>query len=247
VEATEVWARVTEQAMRDQQPGDEPEWPARRRAVGDLCARLTDEPGIAAMAATIAADEEKDRWHGAGFLIRQLGFEGELAQVLFWLIGVKSTRGEAGSKYFQALQAAACEHAGVATPQLGAEASTIYEEHGDLLRRWIVVQHEPTAELLTGIDEVVLHRGDIVHGEIPSSPTHLNLWPLASFATDYATAASFAKRAHRCRGGTPSVYSPIVPVERISATPVTGAANPLEHEVVLLTGNPDDLATITRM
>jgi len=245
VEGTALCGRVIEQSRPDHQPADEPEWPARRRAVRDLCSRLSNDPGIAPLAATIAADEEEDRWYGAGFLARQLGFEGELAQVVFWLIGLKSTSGEADSKYFQASQAAACHRAGIAAPQLDTPASAIWDEHGGLLTRWIAVQNELTAELLAGIEEVVLHRGDTIHGELPSSPTHPNLWPVASFATDYATAASFAERAQSCRGGTPLVYSAIVPVERILATPATGAANPLEHEVVLMTGNPDDIAMIT--
>lgn len=134
---------------------------------------------------------------------RQLGFEGELAQVVFWLIGLKSTSGEASSKYFKALQAAACDYAGVTAIRLDDLASPIYEKHSDVLRRWVAVQYELPAELLVGIDEVVLHRGDTICGERRSSPPRLKLWPLASFATDYATAASFAERARSGRGGTP--------------------------------------------
>jgi hypothetical protein len=244
MEATELCNRVTEQAQLDQRPADEPEWPARRRAVRDLCSLLSDDPGIAPLAATVA-NEEEDRWCGAGFLTDQLGFKGQLAHVVFWLIGLKSTSDEADSKYFHALQAASCDHAGVAASQLGELASAIYDEHGDLLRRWIAVQYALTAELLVGIDQVVLHRGDTIHGELRRGPTHPNLRPLPSFATHYATAASFAERAQRYRGGTALVYSAIVPVERIVATPVTGAANALEREIVLTTGNADDLATIT--
>jgi len=244
-EATELWQRVTERAQSDQHPGDEPEWPARRRAVRDLCARLDGAPGVASLAATVAADEDDDRWRGAEFLAGQLGFEGALAHVVFWLIGLKSTSGEAKSKYFRALQAAACDTAEASPPELDGAASTIYEQHGDLLASWIAAQQDLTAELLTGIDEVTLHRGDTIHGELPAGPAHPGLMPLASFAVDYSMGAEFAGRAQGCRGGTGLVYGAIVPVRRILATPVTGGANPLEHEIVLLTGNSGDLATTT--
>lgn len=154
------------------------------------------------------------------------------------------------NKYFHAVQAAACDHVGIGPQPPSDPAAGIYERHGELLRLWIAAQQELTAELLNGLEESPLHRGDTITGELPvdpAAPAFPSLMPAASFATDYAAAASFAERSVRCRGGTGVVYSSIVPVERILATPVTGAANWLEYEIVLLTGSPDDLSTTVWM
>jgi hypothetical protein len=43
----------------------------------------------------------------------------------------------------------------------------------------------------------------------------------------------------------PVIYSAVVPVTRIAATPATGAASAIENEIVVLAGEPDDLATVT--
>ena len=162
-----------------------------------------------------------------------------------WLIALKSTSGEGQSSRFNAVSAAAARLAEMPIPDLNGDAAVFYRDHGELLTRFVQAQLETTQELLAGMTEVVLHRGDAIEGDLPSSPTNPNLWPLASFATDFATADEFARRAARGKGGTPVVYSAIVPVARIAATPKTGAANAIEHEIVVLASNPDDLATVT--
>lgn len=85
----------------------------------------------------------------------------------------------------------------------------------------------------------------MVAGEPSASPGNPKLWPLASFAIDFVTARDFAERAARRKGGVPVIYSAVVPVTRIAATPATGAASAIENEIVVLAGEPDDLATVT--
>lgn len=80
---------------------------------------------------------------------------------------------------------------------------------------------------------------------MPVAPVDPSLWPLASFAVDFETAAGFAHRKASRVGGTPVVYTAIVPIGRIAATPATGFATGGETEVVVLAGCPGDRATVT--
>jgi hypothetical protein len=247
-ESTELWGRVVERGRVDQRPDDDLVDALSRRVVRDLSARLGDDPGVAPLVAMVEADAADGYWRGARFQAERLGFDDDLARLISWLIGLKSTTGEAESDRFHAVGAAAAELAGGAMPPLDDRASAFYREHGELPRRYVAAQQAMTAEVLDGIGEVVLHRGEAIQGELPTSPANPDLWPLAPFATDFSTASNFAHdKVSRKRGGTAVVYSAIVPVERIAATPATGAANALEREVVVMAGNPDDRATLTKL
>lgn len=209
-----------------------------------LASGISASPGLAAFAAEAEADDDGE-WAGGVFQAKELGREDLASQVITCLLSHKTTSGESGSPYFQALGAAAARLFGAKDPPLHDRATALLEMHGDLLASIILGQRDLTETLLDGVPSVVLHRGDAVDGLGSATTADPMLWPLASFAVDFATARSFAISKAERTGCTPLVYSAHVPAGRIAVTPASGMAAALENEVVVGAGEPGDLATVT--
>jgi hypothetical protein len=216
------------------------------RVVEDLVARLADAAAIAALVSEVESDDDDEGWYGVDIRASELGWHDDASRLVLWLVSEKTTTGEADSPYFHAMGAAAASLVGADIPPLDNRAATLYSRHGDLLSRVVVGQRALSEGLLQGITEVALHRGDATAREL-STPADPKLWPLASFAVDFETAKSFAGRKAQRVGGTPVVYSAIVPAARIIATPATGFAVGGEREVVVDAANPSDRATVTAL
>jgi hypothetical protein len=242
--AQQLWDRVVTVAGVGAENDDEFRQALLLRVVPELARRLAGSPGIDALAAEVDADDDDDCWYGAGVRARQFG--GTMAtRLVVWLVATKTTSGEADSPYFHAMGAAAASLVGGTMPPLGARADALYAEHGQVLARFVDAQRDLTRAFLAGLRDVPLHRGDVLPGPLPDGPINPSLWPLASFAVDFDTAASFAVRKAGRLGGIPVVYSANISVERIAATPETGCATGAEREVVVLVGDAEDRATVT--
>ena len=241
----ELWAPVLAHAGMGPEDDDAFREALLWRVVPELARRLTDAPGIATLVAEVDADEDDDYWCGAVSTAAQLGWQDDTSRLVVWMLTQKTTTGEANSAFFHGMAAAAAELVGARIPVLGTRAAALHAAHGDLLVRFVEAQRDLTAALLNGLTEVPLHRGDALPDIVPGAPVDPSLWPLASFAVDFETAASFAHRKVSRVGGTPVVYTGIVPIGRIVATPATGFAAGGEREVVVLAGCPGDRATVT--
>jgi len=217
------------------------------RTVRELGSRLVDQEGWSALVNEVESDAESPSWHGASAQASAIGLRDRNSILVLALLSEKTTSDEETSPYFRAIQAASTSVTG-AKPAgaLTGRAATIHATYGAVLRLLVETQRNATTDLLTGIDALPLHRGDVLPGQVPSTPVDPMLWPLASFATEYATAAEFARAKNaRAQSGTPVVYSVLVPTSRIVATPATGSAAALEYEVVVDGARSGDLATVT--
>jgi hypothetical protein len=241
----ELWERIAGQGWSDPMQREAISQALRAQAIRTLATALEGEPGAPGLVAAFEADEEDDYRYGSDKLARELGLNTSEGRAASWLTALKVTSGESETHQFCAVSLAAADlvHAEHAT----ADADTVafYEAHATLLTAFVQAQCDATQHLLSGFTEVILHRGDVIGGDLPPGPINPNLRALASFATKPGTARSFALRAMAEKTGTPVVYSVIVPVTRIAATPATGAASAVKDEIVVVAGDPGDLATVT--
>lgn len=121
-----------------------------------------------------------------------------------------------------------------------AATKDVVKEWGKGYQAFVRAQYDETQKVLKekGINELLVYRGrqsQVIDPNKKKSGVEIGvearLQPLSSFSVNYGSAVEFS-------GNKGTIYSSIIPRERIFSTPVTGFGCTTEHEVVVLGGKP---------
>jgi hypothetical protein len=245
-EDSELWDRVLAAADARGLEGDDLRAAVMRYAVTELCARIEDDIDIQALINAVLKDDDADGLYGACSQARELGLQSKAAVLVLFLIAERTTSFAGASPYGQALAEAAERVFADGTATSGEVVSKLMTEHGDAFVRFLTAERELTAELLDGLESVTLYRG--VRMTAPGGgELNPQLRPLSSFSTSASCAISLAEHGPDAGSqGDVVLLSAAVPVERILATPGTGAGAVLEREVVIAVGDGADRVAVSR-